>query len=156
MTDLDLLVDVIVLMLETEGPGISDVGPNGTPLYFYPVRDRVQPILLQAVLMDLNPLEVYTAAVDKLGQEAPAIQLIFGRNFLDGRLALAKLYWELKYGRLWRDAIREPPDWDAFREVLASAKSCGAWPEDVYLEAQKHYPLNAVAPLAIWERVRPE
>jgi hypothetical protein len=152
-----LLVDTILLMIETEGPGISDVGPNGEPVYFYPVRDRVRPVLLQAVLMGFNPLEVYRAAVEKLGQDAPVLPLIFGRSFWDGKRALAELYWDQKKDGLdWMGAIHRPPDWDAFREVLAGAEAWGAESSVVYMVAKEHYPLNAVTPMVIWERVRPE
>jgi hypothetical protein len=113
-------------------------------------------VLLQAILVRLNPLEVYEAAVEKFGKDAPAIQLIFGRTILDGRKSLAELYWDRK-GNLdslsWR-AIREPPDWEVFRGVPAGAKAWGAWPEDVYRVAMILYPLNAVVPMAVWSDFR--
>jgi hypothetical protein len=149
----DLLVDTIALMLETPGPRAA----SDTDVYhWHPVRERVQPVLLQAILMDLNPLEVYEAAVEKFGKDAPAIQLIFGTDVLDGRMALAELYWARKgsLDSLWYRAIRESPDWDVFRQVLTGAKAWGAWPEDVYLVAMNHYPLNAVVPLPIWSDFR--
>jgi hypothetical protein len=34
-------------------------------------------VLLQAILMRLNALEVYEAAVEKFGKDVPAIQLRF-------------------------------------------------------------------------------
>jgi hypothetical protein len=147
------LVDTIVLMLETPGPRAA----SDTDVYhWHPVRERIQPILLQAILMGLNPLEVYEAAVKKFGKGAPTIQLIFGRTILDGRQALAELYWARKglLDSLWWRAIREPPDWEVFRGVLAGAQAWGAWPEDVYQVALEHYPLNAVVPLPIWSDFR--